>query len=565
MEVDDKAMIELRKQKNEAVLKALENEFDYVCQINVKDNSYVLYSSEKATLALPHRVSDDYNGELWSFNRKYVVPEEFERVTACMQVEHVVRELEDKNEYILYASVCEQGEIYYKKLRFCYLDERKEELLLSRVDISDIVREQKLREQEERRRRAFLENMPVICFTCEVLLDEKGEPYDFMFTYSNRIHAKMMKMDCQELVGKRFYADLHETDRRWLSYYYDTACLGNPHVLKDYNSKTGRYYLVHTFQEQEGICGCIALDITEGFFLERELEKSRENMRYVLKATTDLVFQYDLKRRRFTFFKMDKDRSDQSVSAHEFIGEMVKRGYLCRDYEAEVWKALKKIQDGSHEVFLNIKARKRLKEPFQWYKLAFFDYKELKTHERCVLGYMQNIEQIQTRQEILKREAQTDPLTGILNAREGRRQVKKSLETRGESGCSALFIMDIDDFKRFNDTLGHQAGDETLKVFARILKNTFRAEDIVYRLGGDEFVVFVNHLEDPERIIGIIMERFFRNTRQVEIGGIRLSSSVGVYASSGEHAFEHYYAMADKALYETKHNGKNWYTLILEN
>ena len=142
-------MIELRKQKNEAVLKALENEFDYVCQINVKDNSYVLYSSEKATLALPHRVSDDYNGELWSFNRKYVVPEEFERVTACMQVEHVVRELEDKNEYILYASVCEQGEIYYKKLRFCYLDERKEELLLSRVDISDIVREQKLREQEE--------------------------------------------------------------------------------------------------------------------------------------------------------------------------------------------------------------------------------------------------------------------------------------------------------------------------------------------------------------------------------------------------------------------------------
>ena len=52
-------MIELRKQKNEAVLKALENEFDYVCQINVKDNSYVLYASEKATLALPHRVSDD--------------------------------------------------------------------------------------------------------------------------------------------------------------------------------------------------------------------------------------------------------------------------------------------------------------------------------------------------------------------------------------------------------------------------------------------------------------------------------------------------------------------------
>ena len=66
----------------------------------------------------------------------------------------------------------------------------------------------------------------------------------------------------------------------------------------------------------------------------------------------------------------DKDRSDQSVSAHEFIGEMVKRGYLCRDYEDEVWKALKKIQDGSHEVFLNIKARKRLKEPFQWYKLC---------------------------------------------------------------------------------------------------------------------------------------------------------------------------------------------------
>ena len=109
------------------------------------------------------------------------------------------------------------------------------------------------------------------------------------------------------------------------------------------------------------------------------------------------------------------------------------------------------------------------------------------------------------------------------------------------------------------------AGDKALVDFSRILRRIFRGEDIIYRLGGDEFVVFVNHLEDPERIIGIIMERFFRNTRQVEIGGISLSSSVGVYASSGEHAFEHYYAMADQALYETQHNGKNWYTLILEN
>lgn len=559
------AMTGLTDQKNEAIIKALENEFDYVCNICVKDDSYVLYPSKRAFAAPPEHASGNYTRAVQFLNDRYVVPEDRERVTASMQVEHVVKKLEDQSEYVIYAAVCEEGGRYYKKFRFCYLDEKKETLVLLRVDVSDIVRAQMLREQEEKRHRTFLENMPVVCFVCSVLLRENGKPYDFQYTYSNRVHAEMMGMDCGDLLGKRFYADLQETDRRWLGYYYETAWLGIPHIIRDHNPKTGRTYIIHTFQEQEGSCSGIAMDITEAFFLEQELEKTREHMRHVLKATTDLVFQYNLERDSFAFIKTDKERADRTVQADKFISEMVRRGYLDEEYEAAIRDALKKMRGGAHEIYMNIRARKRLRSPLQWYKLALFDYQEVKTHERCVLGYMQNIEQIQTRQEILKREAQSDPLTGIFNAREGSRRVREYLMNRKGPFYSALFILDIDDFKGFNDTLGHQSGDETLKAFAQLLQHTFRSEDIVYRLGGDEFVVFVERLLEPEKVIGSIMERFFQNVSQVKIGGIGLSSSVGVFATSRECTFEQYYSKADKALYETKHNGKNWYTLILEN
>jgi diguanylate cyclase (GGDEF)-like protein len=92
-------------------------------------------------------------------------------------------------------------------------------------------------------------------------------------------------------------------------------------------------------------------------------------------------------------------------------------------------------------------------------------------------------------QRELARQARTDPLTGLLNRRsfldELRRRVDR-LDREGQVGT--LLYMDLDHFKRLNDTCGHEVGDEALVLAATMLRATVRATDLVARLGGDEFV-----------------------------------------------------------------------------
>ena len=122
--------------------------------------------------------------------------------------------------------------------------------------------------------------------------------------------------------------------------------------------------------------------------------------------------------------------------------------------------------------------------------------------------------------------------------------------------CHAMFVMDLDDFKGVNDTLGHMAGDQMLTAFARILRQTFRAEDVIYRLGGDEFVVFVEKLHDAEQSVQAILHRLIGHVEEARGEHPLLACSVGVLLTNQKRSFEACYQMADQALYKAKRSGK---------
>ena len=98
---------------------------------------------------------------------------------------------------------------------------------------------------------------------------------------------------------------------------------------------------------------------------------------------------------------------------------------------------------------------------------------------------------LQHRFEELQQRASQDALSGLLNRAAMEHCIKKRLEEMTAEDTCALFIVDLDDFKQVNDTLGHQAGDQAIRRSAQILSGLFRASDIVGRLGGDEFAVFL--------------------------------------------------------------------------
>lgn len=159
----------------------------------------------------------------------------------------------------------------------------------------------------------------------------------------------------------------------------------------------------------------------------------------------------------------------------------------------------------------------------------------------------------------LKNEADTDLLTELNNKIATERKIKEFMEGNSKKQ-SVLFIIDIDNFKKINDTMGHAFGDEVLRNLGMRLHSMFRATDIVGRVGGDEFIVFLKDIKDLENIEreGNKLDYFFHHFEVGEYVKYSITASIGaaIFPAEGE-GFEDLYKSADKALYVSKKQGKN--------
>lgn len=165
--------------------------------------------------------------------------------------------------------------------------------------------------------------------------------------------------------------------------------------------------------------------------------------------------------------------------------------------------------------------------------------------------------------ELYKELSYLDPLTGIHN----RRHFDESLEAEirkaaRHKGSLVLLMIDLDDFKLYNDRLGHQKGDEALKTIAQLFKATCRIYDIVTRYGGEEFAIIFpgasmeNAMELAERVRQEVVDTPF-DGEHVLPGG-RLTVSIGAACfPRNAHAAADLLRCADQALYEAKSSGKN--------
>ena len=162
--------------------------------------------------------------------------------------------------------------------------------------------------------------------------------------------------------------------------------------------------------------------------------------------------------------------------------------------------------------------------------------------------------------EELQRRASKDDLSGLFNRATLEQLIKKRLELTGPGDSCALFIIDLDDFKNVNDTLGHRAGDQAIRQCGQVLAGLFRASDIVGRLGGDEFAVFISGDVTDKQVCQ--KAAAICASLQMSLGdgpAVVLTASVGVYISSGGQHFDGMYQSADLALYKAKKAGKHRY------
>jgi diguanylate cyclase (GGDEF)-like protein len=162
-------------------------------------------------------------------------------------------------------------------------------------------------------------------------------------------------------------------------------------------------------------------------------------------------------------------------------------------------------------------------------------------------------------QRSLTQEANTDSLSGLPNRAAFGVRLAASLARTSGPGTQAVLFVDLDDFKDVNDTLGHAAGDELLRVVARRLSDAIRPGDLVSRLGGDEFAILLDDLPDSElglavaqRIVNALAEPL-----QIGVNSVQVGASIGLAMRHQHSTFDGLMREADVAMYAAKGKGKN--------
>ncbi len=253
-------------------------------------------------------------------------------------------------------------------------------------------------------------------------------------------------------------------------------------------------------------------------------------------------------------------------AGQDFTGQKVglfKPGQLEESKRQQLWSAVLSGRSWEGE-FQNVKKSGEL----FWEHAHIAPVTDESGVIRHLLAVNQDITQQKEQEQRISYQAHYDSLTGLPNRFLSLDRLAQMLkESKRAEKQAAVFFLDLDDFKKVNDTLGHQIGDELLVEAANRLKAAVRDDDVIGRLGGDEFIVLLNQVGNS-RTIGKVAEKLLDQFRvPFNLKGRELMSTVSigiaVFPSDGKSPVE-LLRQADAAMYHSKEQGRNTYNFYTE-
>lgn len=265
----------------------------------------------------------------------------------------------------------------------------------------------------------------------------------------------------------------------------------------------------------------------------------------------DIVRIVDPKKKKVICSNCDDNNSQCSG----FCFELLKRESACKNCTSlrayNENKEIMKIEYVDKKIYMVLSAPINVSN-----KTYIFEFIKDITDETII-----NNSTIQMQKEIdrINMISITDELTGAYNRRFINEYVSVEIERDDSKEKSfSITIMDIDFFKVINDTYGHSAGDYILKEIVKIIKSNIRSTDWVVRYGGEEFVIiFNNKSEEAINIINRIRKKIEEHEFVFEGNIIKVRASFGVASRIKGENTNALLEIADKKLYEAKHNGRN--------
>jgi diguanylate cyclase (GGDEF)-like protein len=181
-------------------------------------------------------------------------------------------------------------------------------------------------------------------------------------------------------------------------------------------------------------------------------------------------------------------------------------------------------------------------------------------------GWVINLREVTDRklfEDELRRQAATDPLTGLLNRTAFSDRLTAATLDIDPAAPPAVLFVDVDDFKSVNDTLGHAVGDDLLTTVAARLSADVRGDDVVARLGGDEFAVLLTDADAARlRDVADRLLASLRGPMTLSGSAVTITASIGGALGAPGDTAERLLHSADTAMYAAKRSGKNSWSLL---
>jgi diguanylate cyclase (GGDEF)-like protein/PAS domain S-box-containing protein len=276
---------------------------------------------------------------------------------------------------------------------------------------------------------------------------------------------------------------------------------------------------------------------------------------YVSYVDTDLVYRVCNRK-----YEIETGRSREAFLGKHVVAFMGEQGF------AKIQRHVERVLKGELVTY-----KDRVDYGYQAQQDVEVQYSPHRSKERAVIGfsvYVRNITAQRRAEEMLRRQAQHDPLTDLPNRILFNERLEQAIgrADRIRSQLAVLFI-DLDGFKQVNDVLGHEVGDQVLRDASHNLVQTLRRNDTLARIGGDEFVLLVEDLQGLEQATSLAdkVVESISNLHTPALQNVRIGASVGI-ALYPEHGNDSRVLLvrADEAMYKAKRRGKNSHFLYVE-
>ena len=297
-----------------------------------------------------------------------------------------------------------------------------------------------------------------------------------------------------------------------------------------------------------------------------------ERYRMLIEYYGAVSFEYNLNTDALGFDFWWHDGHQHIILVENFIRDLDNSRMIAPDSRKTVRNAFENASKGKAAFQFELQAD-ILNKGKRWWRAHILSMTDGTDKVYSIVGMLQDIQEERDRQSMqndledaLRRRAETDDLTGLYNKVTAQDKIKELLTRQVPGMHSALLILDVDNFKHINDTMGHLFGDSFLREAAGVIKKCFREDDILGRFGGDEFVVFIAQHGD-KRLVERKSRQILRGFNRITVESMeQVSCSIGaVIISSDMTDYDTAFKQADSALYESKRRGKNCFTLFSQN